>query len=104
MISTYKEGMEEIEKNDYYIAAKKFLEAELLFPSIRMGSKICFNGILLILYQDYYSEAIFNLERYLSSYPNDENISYAHFLLAMCYYENIEDEKKDLGTFIKSKR
>ena len=103
MVSTYREGMEEIEKNDYYIAAKKFLESELLFPQSKWAPKSALMASYSYYMQDYYSEAIFNLERYLSSYPNDENISYAHFLIAMCYYENIEDEKKDLGPLLKAK-
>ncbi len=103
MVSTYREGMEEIEKNDYYIAAKKFLESELLFPQSKWAPKSALMASYSYYMQDYYSEAIFNLERYLSSYPNDKNISYAHFLIAMCYYENIEDEKKDLGPLLKAK-
>ena len=104
MVSTYREGMEEFEKNDYYYAAKKFLESELLFPQSKWAPKSALMASYAYYMQDYYSEAIFNLERYLSSYPNDENISYAHFLIAMCYYENIEDEKKDLGPLLKAKK
>ena len=43
-------------------------------------------------------EAIFNLERYIKTYPKDKRYAYAHFLLAMCHYEQIVDEKKDLRT------
>ena len=31
-------------------------------------------------------------------------MDYAHYLLAMCYYEEIEDEKKDLQPLIAAKR
>ena len=54
--------------------------------------------------QDYYSEATFNLERFLDTYPNDKRVSYAHYLLAMCYYEMIVDEKKDLGPLTNAKK
>ena len=53
--------------------------------------------------QDYYSEAIFNLERYLLTYPKDKNISYAHYLMAICFYENIVNEKKDLAPLLKAR-
>ena len=54
---------------------------------------------------DYYSDAIYyELERYLKVYPKHKNKDYAHFLLAMCYYENIIDEKRDLKPLLKSKR
>ena len=39
---------------------------------------------------------IFNLERYISSYPNDKNIAYAHFLVAIVYYENIQNETNNI--------
>ena len=58
-------------------------------------------------YADYsrnsYSNAIFGLERYINNYPADENITYAHYLMAMCYYEQILDEKKDLKPLLKAK-
>ena len=41
------------------------------------------------------SEALSNLERYLKVYSTDKNIAYAHYLIGMCYYETIEDEKRD---------
>jgi outer membrane protein assembly factor BamD len=53
--------------------------------------------------QNYYAEALANLERYLKTYPDDENLAYAHYLIAMCYYETIEDEKRDTGPLLKAK-
>ena len=41
-----------------------------------------------------------NLKRFLKVYPNEKNISYAHYLLGMVYYEKIVDEKKDLEPLI----
>ena len=54
--------------------------------------------------QNYYSLAIENLKRYFKTYPKDKNMAYAHYLLAMCYYETIEGEKKDLAPLILSKK
>ena len=48
--------------------------------------------------------AIENLKRYFKTYPKDKNLAYAHYLLAMCYYETIEGEKKDLAPLILSKK
>ncbi len=45
-----------------------------------------------------------NLKRYIKTYPKDKNLAYAHYLLAMCYYETIEGEKKDLAPLILSKK
>ena len=58
---------------------------------------------MLFYSQNYYERSIFELERFLSKYPNHKNIDYAYFLLAMNYYENIVDEKKDLEPLLLSK-
>ena len=104
MISAYKEGMSLIEVNDYFAAGKKFLEAEILFPQSQWASKSVLMASYSYYMQDYYSLAISNLERYFDTYPKDKNKAYAHYLLAMCYYETIEGEKKDLAPIILSKK
>ncbi len=104
MISAYKEGMNLIEIGDYFAASKKFLEAEILFPQSQWASKSVLMASYSYYMQDYYSLAIQNLKRFFNTYPNDKNIAYAHYLLAMCYYETIEGEKKDLAPLILSKK
>ena len=102
MALTYKEGMNSLNKGDYYFAAKKFLEAELLYPQSTWAPKSVLMASYSYYLQDYYSEAIFNLERFIKTYPDDTRIAYAHYMLAMCYYELIEDEKKDIGPLLKA--
>ena len=53
--------------------------------------------------QDYYENAIAELERFILIYPFYKNIDYAYYLMGLCYYEQIVDEKKDLKTIIKAK-
>ncbi|MDC3257494.1 outer membrane protein assembly factor BamD [Candidatus Pelagibacter sp.] len=103
MISAYKEGYEALEQADPYFAAKKFLEAELLFPQSDWAPRSALMASYSYYMQNYYAEAIANLERYLKTYPTDKNLSYAHYLIAMCYYETIEDEKRDSAPLIKAK-
>ena len=54
--------------------------------------------------QSYYSLAIESIKRYFKTYPNDKNKAYAHYLLAIVYYETIEGEKKDLAPLLLSKK
>ena len=103
MISSYKEGYKALDDGDPYFAAKKFLEAELLFPQSDWAPRSALMASYSYYMQNYYAEAIANLERYLKTYPTDKNLSYAHYLIAMCYYETIEDEKRDSGPLIKAK-
>ena len=103
MISTYREAYQALNTGDPYFAAKKFLEAEILYPQSIWAPKSALMASYSYYLQNYYTEATLNLERYLKTYPNDENLLYAHYLIAMCYYESIEDEKRDSGPLIKAK-
>ena len=103
MTTAYKEGFEALEKGDTYFAAKKFLEAELLYPQSLWAPKSALMAAYSFYLQNYYSEAISSLNRYLNTYPTDGNIAYAHYLIAMCYYETIEDSKRDTGPIIQAR-
>ena len=103
MISTYKEAYKALEEGDPYFAAKKFLEAELLFPQSKWASQSALMAAYSYYLQNYYTEALSNLERFLLVYPKSKNLSYAHYLIAICYYETIEDEKRDSAPLIKAK-
>ena len=46
--------------------------------------------------QDYYGDAIAELERFIRVYPTYKDLDYVHYLLGVCYFEQIVDEKKDL--------
>ena len=103
MIDSYKEGYEELEKGDVIYAAKKFNEAEMLYPQSEWAPKSVLLSAYAYYSQNYYDEALSELDRFFKKYPKHKNIDYAHFLYAMCYYENIIDEKKDLEPLVISK-
>ena len=102
-IAVYAEAVEALRKGDSYYAGRKFREVESLMPQSKWAAK----ASLMAGYSDYdrnaYAKSIFNLERYINNYPADENIDYAHYLIAICYYEQILDEKKDLRPTLKAK-
>ncbi len=103
LINSYSEAYKMLDQNDPYTAANKFLEAELLFPQSSWAPQSALMASYSYYLQNYYVEALSNLERYLKTYPNHKNINYAHYLIAMCYYEMIEDEKRDAEPLIKAK-
>ena len=43
-------------------------------------------------------------KRFIKIYPNNEDLVYAYFLIATCYYELIVDEKKDTSALLNSKK
>jgi len=104
VINVYKEAVEALEKGDAFYARKKFKEAETLLPQSRWAAK----ASLMSAYADYsrnaYSDSVFALERHIKNYPADKNIPYAHYLIAICYYEQILDEKKDLKPLLEAKK
>jgi len=104
MISAYEKGMELFEIGDYFAASKKFLEAEILLPQSQWAPKSVLMASYSYYMQSYYSLAIENIKRYFKTYPNDSNKAYAHYLLAITYYETIEGEKKDLAPLLLSKK
>ena len=104
MIDAYKDGYKELEKGDAIYAARKFNEAELLYPQSEWASKAVLLSAYAYYSQNYYDRSIEELERFIKKYPNHKNMDYAYFLLAMCYYENIIDEKKDLEPLLLSKQ
>ena len=104
MIEAFEIGYEELINGDTIYAAKKFNEAELLYPQSQWAPKAALMAGYTYYSDNYYGDAIFEIERYLKTYPNHKNVDYGHFLLAMCYYETIIDEKRDLEPLLKAKR
>ena len=103
VVAIYAEAVEALKVGDAYFAGKKFKEAESLLPHSKWAAK----ASLMASYADYsrnaFSNSIFGLERHIKNYPADENIPYAHYLIAICYYEQILDEKKDLQPLEQAK-
>ena len=104
MILAYKEGLEFLEKGDALYASKKFNEAEILFPQSIWAPKSSVMSAYSLYYYNYYGDAIFQLERHLKNYPSDKNLAYVHYLIAICYFEKLSDEKKDLEPLIQTQK
>ena len=104
MISAYNKAYESLNNGDPYFASKKFLEAELLYPQSEWAAKSALMASYSFYQQNYYVEAISNLNRFIDTYPKNKDMIYAHYLLAICYYEMIEDEKRDTEPLINAKQ
>tara|TARA_B110000971_G_scaffold53_1_gene58 strand:+ start:4698 stop:5558 length:861 start_codon:yes stop_codon:yes gene_type:complete len=103
MIGLYEEGYDELLNGDILFAAKKFKEAELIFPQSDWAPMASLMAAYSYYSDDYYFEAMDQIKDYLKKYPNHKNRDYGQFILAMCYYENIVDEKRDLEPLLKAK-
>ncbi len=104
VLEAYEVGMNYLEEGDALYAASKFNEAELLFPQSEWAPKSALMAAYAYYSQDYLKDAIAELDRFLKVYPKHKNLDYVYYLLAISYYEQIVDEKKDLQSIIKAKQ
>ena len=103
VFEAYSEGQQALKGGDVLFAAKKFNEAEKLFPQSEWAPKSALMAAYSYYSQDYYGDAIAELERFIKIYQLDKNLDYAYYLLGICYYEQIVDETKDTQAIIKAK-
>ena len=103
MIEAYNEGLKSLREGDVLFAAKKFNEAEILYPQSEWAPRSALMAAYSYYIQNYYGDAVAELERFIKIYSKHENLDYAYFLLATSYYEQIVDETKDLQAVVKSK-
>ena len=101
---SYDEGMEALKSGDVLFAAKKFNEAEMLFPQSEWAPKLSLMAAYAYYSQDYYGDAILELERFIKLYSSHKDLDYAYYLLAVNYYEQIVDETKDTNSILKAKK
>ena len=100
----YEEAMKAFNDGDVLYAAKKFNEAEMLFPQAVSAPQSALMAAYSYYTQDYYGDAIAELDRFLKVYPTHKDLGYVYYLLAICYYEQIVDEKKDLQSIVNAKK
>ena len=104
MIDAYNSGLEELEKNDVIYAARKFNEAELLYPQSIWAPRAALMAAYAYFSQLYYDDTIVELEKFLQKYKNHPRRDYAYYLLALSHYNLIVDETKDLEEILKAEK
>lgn len=101
---TYQEALEEFYKGQYFIASKKFIEAEAILPSVEEAAKSLLMSSYCLYLINFYDDADLQMRRFIKKYPADKNISYVKYLLAVSSYENVLDEKKDISPLLNTKK
>jgi len=98
----YNEAYEAFEKGDYFYAQKKFLEVELTVEKVEVAAKASIMASYSLYSINFYDEALNSLDNYLKIYPADKNVIYAHYLIAVIYFEQLSDEKKDIDPLLQA--
>ena len=73
MILLYNEAYKSLNEGDILYSAKKFSEAELIYPQSIWASKSNLMAAYSYYMGNYYDDAKFELNNYLKKYPNNEN-------------------------------
>lgn len=103
-IVVYKEALNAFNRNDFFYASQKFSEAELNFKNVDLAAKSAIMSAASLYSINFYDEALENLQRYLKIFPSDKNVIYAHYLIAIIYFEQISDEKKDIKPLLDANK
>ncbi len=102
-IEIYKDALTSMENGQYMIASKKFDKSESLLPQTEWAAKSALMSSYCLYTVSFYDDALLNLKRFKKLYPADPNMDYASYLIAVIYYEQILDEKKDVEKLIFTK-
>ena len=103
-MEVYKGALKSMEEGQFLIASEKFDKSESLLPQTIWAAKSALMSSYCLYTISFYDEAILNLKRFKKLYPADPNMDYASYLIAVIYYEQILDEKKDVEKLIFTKK
>ncbi len=91
----YNNGVDALNQKRYATAVNQFDAVEQNYPysSWAVNSQLM-HGYAEYL-QNHYTEATGSLDRYIQLHPTNANVSYAYYLRALCFYEQIADIQRD---------
>lgn len=91
----YNQATDAMEKQDYKTATKLYEEVERQHPYSQWATL----AELMAGYGYYkateYDEAILAFDRFIELHPGSDEVDYAYYLKALCYYEQITDVARD---------
>lgn len=91
----YSNGIDALNQKRYATAVQQFDAIEQNYPySSWAANAQLMHGYAEYL-QNHYTEAVGALDRFISLHPSNQNIAYAYYLRALCYYEQIADIQRD---------
>ena len=91
----YSQGQDLMKKKDYKQAAKYFSEVDRQHPYSAWAAR----SQLMVAYANYkakeFDTARLTLKRFLRLHPAHRDVAYAHYLMALCYFEEVRDTRRD---------
>ena len=84
-----------LDQGNYVLAAKLFDEVERQHPYSVWARRAQLMSAFSYYMAQSYPEAISSSRRFLTIHPGNKDAAYANYLIAMSYYQQIEDVNRD---------
>lgn len=91
----YNTAHDELDRGNFIPAARAFEEVERQHPYSPWATRAQVMAIYAFFEAQAYEEAIAAARRFIDLHPGDRDVPYAHYLIAMSYYERISDVGRD---------
>jgi outer membrane protein assembly factor BamD len=91
----YNLGMDSLAEGNWSVASRNFEEVERQHPYSNWASKAQLMNAYVLYMDNKYDEAILAAQRFTQLYPANKDVSYAYYLIAVSYYEQIVDVGRD---------
>ena len=99
----YSNAMDLVNKKDYVDAAILFEDIERQYPYSKWSNQAQLMTSFCYYKSSMYNESLDSLERFIALYPGSRKISYAYYLRALNYFEQIKDVERDQSMTEKAK-
>lgn len=93
--SLYNDAADSMEAGEYRAATRLFEEVERQHPYSEWATQAQLMAGYSYYKNSQYDEAIMAFDRFIELHPGNQNIDYAYYLKALCYYEQISDVARD---------
>ena len=100
----YNDAIKLVKKRDFVDAAILFEDIERQYPYSKWSNQAQLMSGFCYYKSNMYNESLDALERFIALYPGSKKISYAYYLRALNYFEQISDVERDQTTTAKAKR
>ena len=98
----YNQAHDYLDKTRYKKAAETFEKLELEYPYSKWATDAKIMGAYAYYKNESYDDAIMALDRFIRFHPGNQNIAYAYYLKAICYYDQISDVNREQGAAKKA--
>ena len=99
----YNLAYEKMEQTSYKTAAETFEKVELEHPYSKWAVKAKLMGAYSFYKAKDYDSAIIALDRFIKFHPGNQDVAYAYYLKALCYYDQIKGPEKEQSNTQKAR-